>query len=517
MKKTKKIIKYIFYSILVCLVSLCCYVFVCLDILHKNYVDIFGYTYFIVVSGSMTGEIEVNDIVFVKITKNVKVKEIIAYIDENKSVITHRLVEINNGKYIAKGDANDSYDKAITKDAIIGKVVYILTPKIIMEFAILIAIIFIALALLNFDSFFKKFFKKDVEEIDNNLNNKQVNNNAIRYESEININTNENKENTIKEFNNQHTVEKEIVYVDNSNDRREIIREYRPIPITEKQIVYVDENGREVRRVQEQIKYEEPKIEYRTEPKEEKKEVLPQDIFCSPQERKNFNEHSGLTITIPLDELKELKRTLESQEKFEFREGYTQDLEILELDTEKDDIKTIYADRKKYEDNIYSIIDAVLKVKNNAIETTHLTKEWQLKYEYIYKLCLILQDEKYFILEKEVNNVPFKEFFDYDINQVGLYKELRDKIYEMPIYGLLKVLFYSILYNDEKFFDGIFKIMKYKVLIDKNNTFIPVKEKYDKKRLKELIVFMENVARKYNKDKSLNLDRVKSLNKISNY
>ena len=428
MKKTKKILKYVFYSLLVCIVSLCCYVFVCLDILHKDYVNVFGYTYFIVVSGSMTGEIEVNDIVFVKITKDVKEKEIIAYLDENKSVITHRLVQINNGKYIAKGDANDTYDKAITKKEIIGRVDYVLTPKVLIELAILIAIIFIALALLNFDTFFKKLFKKQVEE--------------------------EKKE-------------------DKKEEPKKIEREY--------------------------------------------KEVLPQDIFCSPEERKKFDEHSGLTITIPLDELKELKKRLERQEKFEFKEEATQAIEILELEVENDDIKKVTADRKKQEDNIYSIIEAVLKVKNNAIETTHLTREWQLKYEYIYKLCLILKDEKYIVLDKEVRNVPFKELFNYDINQVGLYKELRDKIYELPIYGLLKVLFYAILYNDEEFFDGVFKIMKYKILIDKNNAFIQVNDKYDKKRLKELIDFMENVANKYNKDESLCLERIKSLNKISNY
>ena len=295
-----------------------------------------------------------------------------------------------------------------------------------MEFGILIAIILIAIALLNFDNLFKKLFKK---------------------------------QETIKE--------------DKKEEPKKIEREY--------------------------------------------KEVLPQDIFCSPEERKKFDEHSGLTITIPLDELKELKKRLERQEKFEFKEEATQAIEILELEVENDDIKKVTADRKKQEDNIYSIIEAVLKVKNNAIETTHLTREWQLKYEYIYKLCLILKDEKYIVLDKEVRNVPFKELFNYDINQVGLYKELRDKIYELPIYGLLKVLFYAILYNDEEFFDGVFKIMKYKILIDKNNAFIQVNDKYDKKRLKELIDFMENVANKYNKDESLCLERIKSLNKISNY
>ena len=91
MKRIKAIMKYIFYTFLVFLVGLCCYVFVCLDILHRDYVNIFGYTYFVVVSGSMSGEIEVNDIVIVDITKKVKVDDIVAF-KSDKSIVTHRLV-----------------------------------------------------------------------------------------------------------------------------------------------------------------------------------------------------------------------------------------------------------------------------------------------------------------------------------------------------------------------------------------------------------------------------------------
>ena len=113
-EKVKAILKYIFYSFLIFLVGLCCYVFVCLDVLHKDYVNIFGYTYFVVVSGSMSGSIEVNDIVIVDVTKNVKIDDIIAY-KSDKSIVTHRLVQKSDGKYITKGDASDTYDKAITK------------------------------------------------------------------------------------------------------------------------------------------------------------------------------------------------------------------------------------------------------------------------------------------------------------------------------------------------------------------------------------------------------------------
>ena len=159
MKKIKAIFKYIFYTFLIFLVGLCCYVFVCLDILHKDYVNIFGYTYFVVVSGSMSGEIEVNDIVLVDITKEVNVDDIIAYKSE-KSIVTHRLIQKTGDKFVTKGDANDTYDKAITKNDIIGKIVFVVSPKFLLEFVVLVFIILIVIALLNFDGFFKKLFKK---------------------------------------------------------------------------------------------------------------------------------------------------------------------------------------------------------------------------------------------------------------------------------------------------------------------------------------------------------------------
>ena len=59
--------------------------------------------------------------------------------------------------------------------------------------------------------------------------------------------------------------------------------------------------------------------------------------------------------------------------------------------------------------------------------------------------------------------------------------------------------------------------MKYKVLIDKNSSFVVVKERYDRKRLKALINFMERVSKKYKKNDNLDLNREKKLVDISNY
>ena len=98
MNRVRKILKTIATSLLVVLVLLCVYTFVVTDIMKKDYVNVFGYTYFVVASGSMSGTIEVDDIIFVKITKDVKKDEIITFIDDDKNLITHRLVNKNGDK-----------------------------------------------------------------------------------------------------------------------------------------------------------------------------------------------------------------------------------------------------------------------------------------------------------------------------------------------------------------------------------------------------------------------------------
>ena len=89
----KKILKYVAYGFLSFLIILCVYTFVVTDILKKDHVNVFGYTYFVVATGSMSGTIEVNDIIFVKITKDVEKNDIISYKNKSGEIITHRLID----------------------------------------------------------------------------------------------------------------------------------------------------------------------------------------------------------------------------------------------------------------------------------------------------------------------------------------------------------------------------------------------------------------------------------------
>ncbi len=103
-----------------------------LKVLNKNYINYFGYTFFEVVSGSMSPTINTYDLVIVKVTDNVELDDIITFYKDD-SFITHRILEYkDDNNILTKGDANNTTDKNINKDIIVGKVV-----KVIPEFGII--------------------------------------------------------------------------------------------------------------------------------------------------------------------------------------------------------------------------------------------------------------------------------------------------------------------------------------------------------------------------------------------
>lgn len=98
-------------------------------ILKKDYCNIFGYTAFKVVSGSMSNTINVGDIVIVKIKDEQEQffeNDIIVFKQDNY-IITHRIISIEQNKITTKGDANNTEDKTINKEQIIGKVTNVIT------------------------------------------------------------------------------------------------------------------------------------------------------------------------------------------------------------------------------------------------------------------------------------------------------------------------------------------------------------------------------------------------------
>ena len=125
MKFIEKIIKTLFNIIIIIVVLLAiivAYNFFQINILKKQYSDFFGYTFFEVSTGSMSPTIEINDVILVKITQDVKKDDIITYIYNNE-IITHRIIDETPEGLITKGDANNADDRPIEKSNVIGKVI----------------------------------------------------------------------------------------------------------------------------------------------------------------------------------------------------------------------------------------------------------------------------------------------------------------------------------------------------------------------------------------------------------
>ena len=116
-----------------------------LNVQGKEYIDIFGYSIFSTETASMSPTIEIGDIVFVKIGEDVQEKDIITYKNDN-SFITHRIIKIDGESIIAKGDNNNTQDKPIKKDAILGKVVFTINnveiwKKVFSDMSVIIPIV----------------------------------------------------------------------------------------------------------------------------------------------------------------------------------------------------------------------------------------------------------------------------------------------------------------------------------------------------------------------------------------
>lgn len=88
--------------------------------------SILGYSFAVVVSGSMEPEIAVGDVVVIKSQEEYVRGDVVTFYDSSMDdYVTHRIILVaDDGTYLTKGDANDTDDKmAVPKAAVVGKVV----------------------------------------------------------------------------------------------------------------------------------------------------------------------------------------------------------------------------------------------------------------------------------------------------------------------------------------------------------------------------------------------------------
>ncbi len=127
----KKLISNILiFLIIIFLINICYSKF----ILKDNLIKIFGKSAVIVTTGSMEPEINAGDLVIISDKEYYKVGDIITYQDDEGFLITHRIIEINQNTFIAKGDANNLSDEENSNNNIKGKVIY--NSKILGNFVL---------------------------------------------------------------------------------------------------------------------------------------------------------------------------------------------------------------------------------------------------------------------------------------------------------------------------------------------------------------------------------------------
>jgi len=115
--KYQKILNVVLFPVFIILTIISLFVLYQKFILKKQNIEIFGYKFYVVLTGSMKPNICPNDVVVIKKQKieNIKKGDVITFSKSDSSTtVTHRVVDvIQNGKelcYKTKGDNNNSED-----------------------------------------------------------------------------------------------------------------------------------------------------------------------------------------------------------------------------------------------------------------------------------------------------------------------------------------------------------------------------------------------------------------------
>ena len=140
---------------------------------------------YVVLSGSMEPRLETGSLCFINKKdkfESLKKNDIIAFKMKDGSLVTHRVVEIDNNGIVTKGDANESNDLAlVNKNNYVGKTIFSI-PKIgyvvksfqspngkIISFAFVI-LLFVIAFLFGEDEKNKEKKKEKNEELEDELN-----------------------------------------------------------------------------------------------------------------------------------------------------------------------------------------------------------------------------------------------------------------------------------------------------------------------------------------------------------
>lgn len=173
MRKLKKFVKVFFDFIvyfLICILLLYLGLFIYQKLFNKSdLLTINDYYIFQIASSSMETDLHIGDYIVVLETDHYEVGDIITF-KEDGVYITHRINKINGDNVITKGDANETLDDSISKEKVLGKVLFKLT---ILSFVIKYKYLIIAIILASFilEYVFKNENKADTKELESKLDN----------------------------------------------------------------------------------------------------------------------------------------------------------------------------------------------------------------------------------------------------------------------------------------------------------------------------------------------------------
>lgn len=94
-------------------------------VLKSSMPNLFGYAGGTIVSGSMEPNIKIGDYVIVSVNGGYDVGDVVMF-KRGNSYIAHRVIEVFDDGIITKGDANDTEDKKISNDDVVGPVIKVI-------------------------------------------------------------------------------------------------------------------------------------------------------------------------------------------------------------------------------------------------------------------------------------------------------------------------------------------------------------------------------------------------------
>lgn len=175
MKLVKVIAKYLLFVFISLVIGLNIYSLNARVLLKEKLPMPFNKGVAIVMSGSMEPTLSVDDLVIVEKSENYKTGDVVIY-EANNSLIIHRIVEIDEEGFVAKGDYNNAPDakqnlnvikgKMITSIPKVGYLVYLLKKPVVSIVLVIMMFALLELSYRKEDEESKKEIEKLKAEIE---------------------------------------------------------------------------------------------------------------------------------------------------------------------------------------------------------------------------------------------------------------------------------------------------------------------------------------------------------------